>query len=309
MKTLACLAALVATVLPAAAQTTTATGATVAPKKATKSVLQQEEPVKPDKPGKVEPQEDERLGGTLIDCAERPTSTWTPHVCGEGAIVVEAGIDFASEDGNQLDGKTFTIPTIARYGLSESFELFIVADALINRSGEDPRSGAEIDALGLGDVTLGTKWGILKDGGALPAVGSVALWKLPTADDGEGLGSGEGDLYFITCLGKHLSDYIALNGNFGLAFISDTGEQNSFLMRKLGSVEVRWQIGDITVLGELVWRSQIKPMIGTETFARVGAAYFITEDIRVDLALRIGISEDAEDFALTAGLSIALSGP
>lgn len=242
----------------------------------------------------------------LLRLSERPTFTWMPHVAGLGRIVAETGVEFALEDGERLNGRTFTVPTLVRYGASEALEVFVKTDALIDRRGEDPETGGDIDALGLGDLTLGTKWGMLRDEGLLPSVGSIGLWKLPTADDGDGLGSGEGDLYFLTAFGKGFGDSFALFANLGLGFISDTEEQNAFLMRKVAAAEGRLQLGSVTLLGEIVWMSQIQPQAGVETTARVGAAVFVTGDFRLDAGLRIGLSEEAEDFAFTIGVSIAL---
>jgi hypothetical protein len=267
---------------------------------------QQEEPGKPGKPEPIPEKPSEPLGGSLIKTCERPTSTWSAVVVGEGNILVEAGVDFASTNNDQLDGDTFRIPALVRYGLSNSFEIIVTGDLLMNRTGEDDR-GEDIDALGIGDIIVGTKWGLISDKGILPAIGSVALWKLPTADDDDGLGTGEGDLIFITAFGKSF-DNLSINANIGLAFISDVSEHNRFLLRKIASVEVRVQFGDFTVFGEVGWLSDIDEMGGTDTSARVGAAYFFSEIIRVDASVRFGISEDADDFGASAGISILFGG-
>lgn len=267
---------------------------------------QQDEPLDREPPSLERFRPRAPLAPSVVMLAERPTETWSPSVCGLGRIVLESGLEFAREEGEEIDGRTFTIPTIVRYGMNDSLELFALTDALIDRRGDDPSTGSNLDAWGLGDLTLGTKWGMLRDEGLLPSVGSIALWKLPTADDGKGLGSGEGDLYFISTFGKTFGDVVTLNGNFGMGFISDPEEKNAFIMRKQASAEARVQLGSLTLLGEILWLSHLGSQEGVDTSVRAGAAYFLTGDLRLDASVRFGLSEAAEDFTFAVGVTIAL---
>jgi Putative MetA-pathway of phenol degradation len=286
---------------PDANSTVTSVKSTTPPPKA-----RQDEPARPEKlePVKIPAQDDEIPEGHLILCAERPTDTWSAIVCGNGGVVIEAGVDIAAENGEVGDADALRCPVLLRYGVSSSIELFAFGDLLISREGEDPHSGEEVDDFGYGDLILGTKWGLLGGEGALPGFGTIAYWKLPTAAT-EGLGSGEGDLYFLTALTKTW-DNVMVNGNLGVAFISEIEERDRFLLRSIASLEVRIQFNSLTVFGEINWLSNIEPQEGTDTSARVGGAFFISDLIRLDISGKFGISTAADDFTLSAGFSFML---
>lgn len=273
----------------------------------TASKPRQDEPARPEKLEPVTPpsqMDNEIPEGHLLMAAERPTDTWSAIVAGNGGVIAEAGVDFAAETGEVGDADALRCPVLLRYGISNSVELFATGDLLISREGEDAHTGEEVDEFGYGDLILGTKWGLLGGEGALPAFGTIAYWKLPTAAT-EGLGTGEGDLYFLTAITKTW-DNVMVNGNLGVAFISEIEERDRFLLRSIASLEVRIQFNDLTVFGEINWLSNIEPQEGTDTSTRIGAAYFISGLIRLDISGKLGISSAADDFTLSAGFSFML---
>lgn len=72
---------------------------------------------------------------------------------------------------------------------------------------------------GLGDVFLNAKVAILKENSA-PGLGVLVFGKLPTADEDEGLGTGEADYGIKLLLSKHLST-VGLHLNAGYTVIGD----------------------------------------------------------------------------------------
>jgi hypothetical protein len=250
-------------------------------------------------PAELEPVEPRREEGPadLSLVRERPTSTWNPYTVGDGLIVVEAGGEFSSlADGG---AEQFALPTLARYGLTRAFEFFAMMNTLVDRS-----DGGG-DSVGIGDLSVGLKWSIFHDSGAFPSVGGIVFWKLPTADRDVG-GSGEGDLHFVSSFGKKLLENFTGHANIGLSFVSDDEDSNKFLFRTVISLEGRLWLNEIMLSGELAHLSSIQPMEGVNAFARVGASYLITKDISVDGSVRFGLSSDADEFAISIGVSFGL---
>ncbi|MBI4563854.1 MAG: hypothetical protein HY716_04075 [Planctomycetes bacterium] len=237
---------------------------------------------------------------------ERPTFTSSPFLCGKGVGLVEAGLEFALENGGgRAQGNRLSLPLVLRYGISDTFEAFLKSDSTLERRMETRATGEIADGGGLEAALMGSKWSLLSEGELLPAISSVSLWSLPIQGEAFGMRPAEGDLRFITSLGKRLGLFEAL-GNTGVAFVEDPDVSNRFLRRYVGSIELRVPLEDALVFGEVFYLSSMQPLSGVQTAARMGGAYFLTRKIRLDVSIQVGLSGGAEDLVLGAGFTFAL---
>ena len=121
-----------------------------------------------------------REGQDVPATPQRPTFSKNTATTAQGTVEVEAGL-------LRDPGDLFDTPTTIKYGLSAQDELFI---------GLSPFKMVELpgdDGEGFGDVTLGWRQRFWEQQDNGTSAAWMAYVKLPTADEDEGLGSGEVD--------------------------------------------------------------------------------------------------------------------
>src|SRR5207247_512674 len=112
---------------------------------------------------------------------DRPDVTNTAHLIPPGQLQIEFGGIRTRETPNQhIVGSPLTL----RFGIGDWLEGRVGADnALIRLSGD-------AEASGVGNLQLGAKVRLWRERGGIPAISVVPAGALPTANAGQGLGSG-----------------------------------------------------------------------------------------------------------------------
>ena len=219
---------------------------------------------------------------------QRPTlssDTNTTHI---GTLEYEAGVTF---DPNDL----VAFPTALKWGASEQTELFLGWPAFlhIERPGDD--------ADGPGSLSVGMRHRFLDEVDDRPSFAAQMVTKLPTASSNEGLDSGEVDFFGAAIATKNF-DGLGVTGFYQLGVLGNPGRGGAMLEHDLalavgGGLDERWGL-----FGEV--GAALTPDTHTEDVRlRCGATYAVGPPMIVDLAVVIGLTNDAPDFQLMLGVT------
>src|ERR1700704_5471300 len=140
------------------------------------------------------------LSATMVFAQQRPLVTEDPETVGAGRVLVEGGLDYATDvvyPASGLEGRLLRFPLIGvSVGVSSIAEIQIDG-GLYNRlsiSGRRPAPLASVvTALGsttsdVEDIVIGAKIRIAAEGARRPAFGFRFATKLPNAGNESGLG-------------------------------------------------------------------------------------------------------------------------
>ena len=259
------------------------------------------------------------LSATAAFAQQRPLVTEDPETVGAGRVLVEGGLDYATEvdyPASGLEGKLLRFPLIGfSVGVSSIAEIQIDG-GLYNRlsiTGRRPAPLASVvTALGtttsdVEDIVIGTKVRIVPEGVRRPAFGFRFATKLPNAGNESGLGLDTTDFVASVLVGKTTRS-VRIVGNVGLAILGDPtvgDRQNDELAYGLSFA--RALTNAVEVVGELNGRINSRngqPPPGTESrgVLRVGARYTVGS-WRGDAAVMLGLTNADIGVGVAAGFT------
>ena len=226
-------------------------------------------------------------GPPLAATPQRPSVSSDTNTTHEGTFELEAGLTAADDD-------SYDTPLALKYGAGPATELFVGWSPLLHVE------GGGLDETGIGDLTLGVRHR-LRD--ATPERASLALQgvaKLPTADDSDGLGSGENDVFVAGIASKAVGE-LAMTGFVQLDVIGDPGG-GADLGTTLAVAAGRPLDAELGLFGELA--GSFLPDEDIENVAAlIGLAWSPHPDLVFDLAIAAGLTDDASDFRVLIGLT------
>jgi hypothetical protein len=230
-----------------------------------------------------------REGEDVTATPQRPTFARNTSTTAQGTVEIEAGL--MREPGEQ-----FATPAMLKYGLSPRDELFV---------GFTPFKMVELpgdDGEGFGDVLVGWRQRFLE----LESEPATAAWqaalKLPTADEDEGLGSGEVDGFLAGILTLAQEDWTATGfAQFGLL-----GEPDSSGVDHQEAVSGVFDMGlegtNAGLVAELA--AVFTPERDLEeVFTTLGVNWSPLPGVVFDTGVLFGLSDDAPDFQYFVGLT------
>jgi hypothetical protein len=259
------------------------------------------------------------LSATAALAQQRPLVTEDPETVGAGRVLVEGGLDYATDvvyPASGLEGTLLRFPLIGfSVGVSSIAEIQIDG-GLYNRLSITDRRPAPlasvVTAVGattsdVEDIVIGTKVRIVPEGVRRPAFGFRFATKLPNAGNESGLGLDTTDFVATVLVGKTTRS-VRLVGNIGLAILGDPtvgDRQNDELAYGLSFA--RALTNAVEVVGELNGRINSRngqPPPGTESrgVLRVGSRYTVGS-WRGDAAVMLGLTNTDVGVGVAAGFT------
>ena len=259
------------------------------------------------------------LSATAAFAQQRPLVTEDPETVGAGRVLVEGGLDYATDvvyPASGLEGRLLRFPLLGfSVGVSSIAEIQIDG-GLYNRlsiSGRRPAPLASVvTALGtttsdVEDIVIGTKVRIVPEGVRRPAFGFRFATKLPNAGNESGLGLDTTDFVASVLVAKTTRS-VRIVGNIGLAILGDPtvgDRQNDELAYGLSFA--RALTNAVEVVGELNGRINSRngqPPPGTESrgMLRVGGRYTVGS-WRGDAAVMLGLTNVDAGVGVAAGFT------
>jgi hypothetical protein len=183
------------------------------------------------------------------------------------------------------------------YGLLDRLDL--VVGVATSWSRVQQRNGPVSEARGLGDLALDLKWRALEVGGfALALKPGITL---PTGDADRGLGAGR-PCYALTLVASQELGPVALHAN--VAYLRDDYDNRE--AREASRLD-RLQLS-VALAAQVAERLQVVADVGAESNADVASAtwpayalggviYAASDDVELDLGVRVGLSAPEADVA------------
>ena len=227
--------------------------------------------------------------------AGRPLTTEDTGTLDPGKVELELGVDYSKDGG----AEAWLLPhgPSLNVGLLPRVEVTIgAAFILLSPEREPPRAG-------FGDSLVGLKGRFLDEGPATPALLAAVTVRLPTGDQGRGLGEKEVDIQALAVASKMFGP-VTLTANAGYTFV--TRDRDRDVVNLNASVEVgvtrAW-----SVVGEVVSALTTNHRSDHHVVLRAGTVYALSERVRLDAAVGFGITRASPDALLTVGVTITFS--
>ncbi len=225
--------------------------------------------------------------------AQRPFLSRDTHTTADKIVAAEVGL--ATVAGHEQQ-----IPVALRYGMGTRSELYLETSPY---SSVDRPEG-QPDGSGWGDTTIGIRHRLRDADIFSPAYGFQMQTKLPTGRPNSGLGSGETD-WFGALMATQSYYEFKTTAFYQLGILGEPDSPNSNLEHTL-AVQTRKEVGPhATAFGEFVFIDE-NEIDRTETTLMGGLSIGLDSVTSVDLAIRVGLGDDAEDFQVLVGISRAL---
>jgi hypothetical protein len=237
---------------------------------------EEEEYIKPARPGVANPAE--------------------PHQA--GVLQLEYGYDgiFRGEDFD----KQQTAPLALRFAASDRVLFEFNLDTV---KSETDLTGTRMT--GIGDVRLGFQLTALKDTSQHPALAFGYLVKLPTASQQKGLGTGRVDHKIILLLSKKLGEVdMDINGAY---LIVGREDEPGWVTGGQGAISFSGQFKNgFGLQGELSGQSK-DDILPPGVYALGALTYRVNRRLILDGGMRFGLNPDAPRYGVFAGLTVGVA--
>ncbi len=234
--------------------------------------------------------------------AGRPLDTEDTGTVEPGKAELELSGDFARNPNDN----SWSTRAVLSFGLIPRLEGRIESTILFvePRPAQDDEEADRKGRGGVGDTLMGFKYRLLDDADAVPAVlGSLTL-RLPTGDVDRGLGAEDVDVGLLAVVSKAFGPFnLTVNG--GYTFVMR--DRNLDFWLAAGSVDYR-ATKEWSLVGEIVCGLGIHGVHRTPdtTVLRAGGIWAVTDRIRLDGAVGVGLTRESPDLLVTFGVTILL---
>ncbi len=249
------------------------------------------------------------LGSTIVKAAEtdvivtdRPDFVESSDVVGKGRFQLETGINLELNNRNNIKDKLSTTPTLLRLGTGDTWELRIETDGRTVLKSEDTVATTSSTVRGYSDVSLGAKWHVMDDHGAMPSIGILANVDL---DSGSRAFRGNG-----------LRPSIRLVAEWDLLGDMSLGVMPGLMYDKTPAGK-RFYSGIFGVVLGKSWNERFRTFVevaasqvarakngGSVVTADIGAAYLLSNLCQIDMGLFKGLNKNTADLTWGVGVSV-----
>ncbi len=235
---------------------------------------------------------------------DRPDQSESASIVPPGFVQLELGPLFTRDDEGGVEAETWNLPgTLARIGLHERVELRLGWGGYVTQ--EVRFAGESFDVDGLSDADVGLKVRLRDEKGGGPEIAFLAAASVPVGD--EALTSDHVDPSFRFAFGQTLSERVSIGYNVGMSFESgpddegDVDTVGSYLYTFVVGVGVGKRAGVFfEVFGDVPASAPGDPAHSFDA----GLTYLVRDNVQLDLAAGFGLSDEADDFFVGAGISI-----
>lgn len=235
------------------------------------------------------------ISGGAAAYATLPLVTDEADTQDPGTLQVEAGASY--ETDSSCDH--YDIPVTLTYGVMPRVD---VAVGLGEQYESRKNGGGETERVhGVDDLNVAMKGMFLEESTYLPRQTISPSVKLPTADDGDGLGSGKTDYDLTWKASKSLGRDIGLHVNVGYTWVAHESDEDASDLVHWG-VAVDYQLLDaLQCIGDVFGEEDMKEHETTWQY-NLGLRWAATDSLRLVAAGGSKLSGDAPDFTATAGV-------
>lgn len=227
---------------------------------------------------------------------DRPDSTESPRTVDAGGVQVE--LSFVEIVRNDRGARTDTIsaaPLNLKLGVLNDLDIQFLYDPWI-----DERVRARGRSRGRGDLTVRAKLNLVGNDTGGFALGVMPFVTLPTAGDAPGAGGVEGGVILPWSL--DLADGLSLGMMVEVDVVnSGDGPRAELIHTIVLGAEV---VGGVGVFAEYAGLEPLHARAGYAATFNTGLTLALTTVVQVDVGVRIGLNDRADDYAVFSGLSV-----
>lgn len=241
---------------------------------------------------------------------DRPDATESAATVPRGLWQLETGALFSTESAGRVEVEVIEAPgTLLRIGLTRSLELRLgwagwvetELDPAPRRFGGDGVDGA-------GDAEVGAKLSLWDEAGRRPQAALLASVSVPVGD--EGISSERYDPSLLGAFSWTLTDRLSLGTNFGVRWETEPSPTGDETFANLAA-SAALGIGLTPRLGAFVELFGSEPLEsapgvpgGAAVSADGGFTWLVRPNLQLDLFAGAGITDEADDSFVGAGLSV-----
>jgi hypothetical protein len=239
---------------------------------------------------------------------DRPDQTESAAVVGPGLVQVETGFQLSrSDDPDSRVETQELLATLVRIGLHERLELRLGWAGWIRTETEARGpAGERSEADGAGDTELGFKVRFFEESGGRPAVALLAATSVPSG--AAEFSTDRADPSFRLSVAHTLSERVSLGYNVGAAWeTAQTDRGPTTLSRALYTVAAGFSLSDrvgafVELYGDLGGSAGGGPAHSADG----GLTFLIRDNLQLDLAGGVGLTDLADDWFVGLGLSVRI---
>ena len=225
---------------------------------------------------------------------DRPDQTESSAVVPRGYFQIETGVTYSDEGSAS---RTLEYPgTLIRIGLAKRLELRLGTQGFVSEF-----EGNE--TTGYGDSEIGTKLYLWQESGWRPEAALLASVSIPTGNSA--FSTRHVDPSFRFLFSHSLTETVSLAYNIGAAWETVATSSGSATLSDLEyTLAAGFALTDrIGAFAELFGATPLSSGGGTAVSVDCGITYLLRPNVQFDIALGAGITDDAPDWFLTAGVS------
>ena len=205
-------------------------------------------------------------------------------------IELEAGL--AIDPGDTIDS-----PLTLKFGATPNTETFLGFSPY--RRVDRRLTGRRDDGQGIGDLTLGSRHRFWEGPEGQAGAAQVRV-KLPTAEEDDGLGTGEIDFFLAGIYSHPVDERLEANAFLELGVVGDpdggADRQNALALSATYALEERHAI--FTEVAQIHHTDGPDPL-----FTTIGFAYYLFPGTALDFGVAVGLNDDAPDAVLQFGVT------
>jgi len=226
----------------------------------------------------------------------RPGASRSADIQRRGVLQVEIGLDgrLHSPDIHSAED----LPFSARYAALQSLALDVEVEPLVSQVDQEHRTRQTA----FGDTVVGGQWVAREQSPSGPALALAYDAKLPTASDTDSIGTGRVD-HRLTLLATKKIGQIDVDANVAYLNVGrrESGRTSGAFAAVSASQEFTNNLGYI-----LEWSHQTEDaQLPRGGYALAAITYRLSEAARLDVATRVGLTRDAPDVSVTAGVAVS----
>ncbi|MGY4830010.1 transporter [Sphaerotilaceae bacterium SBD11-9] len=241
------------------------------------------------------------FAGDVI-ATDRPDFVESSDVVAPGRFQIETSLSAERNSGDGVKTKTYSTPTLLRFGLLEALELRVESDGFVRATTE--ANGSSLTERGFADASVGVKWHMQDgdDATGRPGIGWLLHFDL---DSGSAAFRGQGVRPSVRAVFEW-----DLPGSSSVGvmpgFVVDKNEAGDRFTAGILAVVLgkdftpEWH-GFVELAGRQI--ASVKNGGSVVTFD-AGASYLVSDSVQVDLSFARGLTSYSADWQYGVGLSI-----
>lgn len=222
---------------------------------------------------------------------QHPLVTDMAQTVAPSKFEAETAVEYHSFDSASV----FVLQETVTAGIIPKLDAFITVPFL---SVNPDFPGADTES-GLSDVTVGVKYNLMNVDKTAFSVKPFLV--LPVGDEDKFLGEGGVGIGAVAIASVELDKQITIDGNMSLKHQDTDGDSyNEFGLSVAGKFQAS---NEVQAVAEIAFSNSDEDGSDAQAFLTAGAIFAVQKNLDVDCGVRLGLTDDSEDYALLAGVT------